>query len=100
MAASPTEESILDRLDNIAPPSMKQFDAFPKLPTTYKARSGERGFLTILVAAISFLLVLNDIGEYFFGWPTYGYGIDKNEQSYMDINVDLVVGMPCRCERA
>ena len=98
MAGSPGEESILDKLDSIAPPSMKQFDAFPKLPTTYKTRSGERGFLTVLVAFISFLLIANDISEYFWGWPTYGYGLDTNELSYMFVNVDLVVNMPCRCK--
>ena len=94
---SPSEESILDKLDKVAPASMKEFDAFPKLPTTYKARSGERGFLSILVAVVSFLLIVNDIGEYFLGWPTYSFGIDRTEQSFMNVNVDLVVNMPCRC---
>ena len=97
MSSSPTEESVLDKLDKAAPAALKQFDAFPKLPTTYKTRSGERGFLSILVAIISFLLVVNDIGEYFLGWPTYSFGVDKNEQSFMDVNVDLIVNMPCRC---
>lgn len=95
--SSPTEESILDKLDKVAPAALNQFDAFPKLPTTYKTRSGERGVLSIIVAIISFLLIVNDIGEYFLGWPTYSFGIDTNEQSFMDVNVDLIVNMPCRC---
>ena len=97
MSVTPTEESILDKLDKVAPASLNQFDAFPKLPTTYKSRSGGRGFLTILVAFISFLLIVNDIGEYFFGWPVYRFGIDRNETSFMAVNIDLIVNMPCRC---
>ena len=94
----PTEESILDKLDKVAPASLNQFDAFPKLPSTYKTRSGGRGVLTILVAVVSFLLVVNDIAEFIWGWPTYGFGIDKNEKSFMNVNIDLVVNMPCRCK--
>ncbi|KAH8118186.1 DUF1692-domain-containing protein [Phellopilus nigrolimitatus] len=93
---SPTEESLLDRLDKVAPAALNQFDAFPKLPLSYKARSGERGFLTVLVAVISLLLIANDIGEYIWGWPAYGFGIDHTKKSFMDVNVDLIVNMPCR----
>ncbi|EJD06811.1 DUF1692-domain-containing protein [Fomitiporia mediterranea MF3/22] len=96
MSVSPTDESILDKLDKIAPAALNQFDAFPKLPSTYKARSGGRGFLTVLVAFISFLLVVNDIGEYIFGWPTYKFGLDNRPGHYLAINVDLVVNMPCK----
>jgi hypothetical protein len=51
-------------LDSLAP--LKEFDAFPKLPSTYKSRSEGRGFLTIFVALLSVLLVLNDVAEYWF----------------------------------
>ena len=100
MSVSPTEESILDKLDKVAPAALNQFDAFPKLPSTYKARSGGRGFLTVLVALISFLLIANDIGEYFWGWPTYEFGMDRNDESFMAVNIDLIVNMPCRCTRS
>ncbi|KAL5485876.1 hypothetical protein ACEPAI_6919 [Sanghuangporus weigelae] len=96
MSVSPTDESILDKLDKVAPASLNQFDAFPKLPSTYKARSGGRGFLTVLVALVSFLLIVNDIGEYFWGWPVYEFGMDRNEESFMAVNIDLIVNMPCR----
>lgn len=92
------EESILDKLDKAAPASLNQFDAFPKLPTTYKARSGERGFLTLLVAFVSFILVVNDISEFIWGWPTYDFGVDHDNKSFMNVNVDIVVNMPCGCE--
>ncbi|KAG1767910.1 endoplasmic reticulum vesicle transporter-domain-containing protein [Suillus occidentalis] len=86
--------SILDQLDAVVP--LARFDAFPKLPSTYKARSESRGFFTLLVALIAILLVLNDIGEYIWGWPDYEFGIDSQDQSHLNVNVDMVVNMPCQ----
>lgn len=98
MSSPTSEESLLAKLDKVAPAALNQFDAFPKLPSTYKARSGGRGFLTLLVGLVSFLLIVNDIGEYFWGWPTYGFSIDHRGGDFMDVNVDIVVNMPCKCE--
>jgi hypothetical protein len=91
------ELSLLDKIDAIAPAPLKSFDAFPKLPSTYRKRSSERGFLTLFIALIAFLLVANDIGEFLWGWPDYEFGVDYTPTSYLDVNVDLIVNMPCRC---
>ncbi|KAI0636321.1 DUF1692-domain-containing protein [Trametes polyzona] len=92
----PGSPSILDKLDDIVPAPLAQFDAFPKVPSTYKTRSESRGFLTIFVAFVAFLLVLNDIGEYIWGWPDYEFGVDTDQSNALDINVDMVVNMPCQ----
>jgi len=84
-------------MDKGAGESLRQFDAFPKLPSTYKTRSQGGGFITILVAVISFLLVVNDIAEFIWGWPDYEFSVDKDGESFMNINVDMVVNMPCKC---
>ncbi|KAI6035703.1 endoplasmic reticulum vesicle transporter-domain-containing protein [Pisolithus marmoratus] len=73
-----------------------QFDAFPKLPSAYKSRSESRGLFTVLVALIAILLVLNDLGEYIWGWPDYEFSVDTMSDSFMDVNVDMVVNMPCQ----
>ncbi len=91
-------ESILDKIDKAAPASLNQFDAFPKLPSSYKARSGGGGLLTLVVALVSFLLIVNDIGEWIWGWPSYSFDVDPNKGSFMDVNVDVLVNMPCGCE--
>lgn len=91
------EQSILDKLDSMGEP-LKQFDAFPKIPTTYKSRRGEGGLLTLFAALLSIVLILNDVAEYVWGWPDHEFSVDKSRQSYMPINVDLVVNMPCHCE--
>ncbi|KAI0373635.1 DUF1692-domain-containing protein [Pilatotrama ljubarskyi] len=92
----PSSPSILDKLDEIVPAPLAQFDAFPKVPSSYKTRSESRGFLTIFVALLAFLLVLNDIGEYIWGWPDYEFGVDTDQSNALDINVDMVVNMPCQ----
>lgn len=92
------EPTILDKLDSSIPANLQKFDAFPKLPTTYKQRSESRGFLTIGVGLICLLLLLNDIGEFIWGWPDYEFGVDTGKDSHMNVNVDLVVNMPCACE--
>ncbi|KAH8979567.1 DUF1692-domain-containing protein [Lactarius akahatsu] len=84
------------RSDAVAPATLKSFDAFPKLPSTYRTRSSERGFLTLFIAFIALLLVANDIGEFVWGWPDYEFGVDHTPASYLDVNVDLIVNMPCR----
>jgi hypothetical protein len=97
---SQEELSLLEKIDAIAPAPLKSFDAFPKLPSTYRARSSERGFLTLFISFIAFLLVANDIGEFLWGWPDFEFGVDHVPTSYMDVNVDLIVNMPCKCTKA
>ncbi|KZT06078.1 DUF1692-domain-containing protein [Laetiporus sulphureus 93-53] len=92
-SGSPT---LLDKLDEIVPAPLAQFDAFPKVPSTYKTRSESRGFLTLFVAIVAFLLILNDLGEYIWGWPDYEFSVDTDSANDLNINVDLVVNMPCR----
>jgi hypothetical protein len=89
------DTSLLEKLDAAVPAQLTKFDAFPKLPSTYKQRSESRGFLTLLIGLITFLLILNDIGEFIWGWPDYEFSVDKENNSYMNVNVDLVINMPC-----
>lgn len=89
------DSSLLDKLDSAVPAPLAKFDAFPKLPSTYKTRTESRGFMTIFVILLAFLLMLNDIGEYIWGWPDFEFSVDDNKSSFLDVNVDLVVNMPC-----
>ncbi|KAL9714534.1 hypothetical protein Ac2012v2_002848 [Leucoagaricus gongylophorus] len=95
MARSEDESSVLSKLDAAAAPLTK-FDAFPKVPSAYKARSEGRGFMTVFVMFVVFMFMLNDIGEYLWGWPEYRFNVDKDNAPYMFINLDMVVNMPCR----
>jgi hypothetical protein len=90
--------TVIQRIEDLIPPSLTRFDAFPKLPKAYKARSESRGFLTIGVLFLALLLMLNDIGEYVWGWPDHEFGVDTDTASFLPINLDLTVNMPCHCE--
>ena len=94
------ELSLLDKIDAVTPTPLTSFDAFPKLPSTYRTRSSERGFLTLFIGFIAFLLVANDIAEFLWGWPDHEFGVDHTPPSYLDVNVDLIVNMPCRCAKS
>ncbi|KAG6841160.1 hypothetical protein C0991_001288 [Blastosporella zonata] len=93
---SSEDSSILDKLDSAVPAPLAKFDAFPKIPSTYKSRSESRGFMTVFVTLLALLLMLNDIAEYIWGWPDQEFSIDNNTSSYMGVNVDIVVAMPCK----
>lgn len=96
--SEPDSPSLLDKLDGIVPAPLAEFDAFPKLPSAYKARSESRGFLTLFVGILAFFLILNDLGEYIWGWPHYEFSVDRDRNNNMNVNVDLVVNMPCQCK--
>ncbi|KIK95031.1 hypothetical protein PAXRUDRAFT_33197 [Paxillus rubicundulus Ve08.2h10] len=93
-ASAAKGQSLLGKFDSDG--SLARFDAFPKLPSTYKARSESRGLLTLCVALFSLLLVLNDFAEYIWGWPDYEFSVDIQGASFMDVNVDMVVNTPCQ----
>ena len=98
MSSTPSEESsLLDKLELDTTPLTK-FDAFPKLPSSYKARSESRGFMTLFVAFLAFMLVVNDIGEFIWGWPDFEFSVDSYPSKYLTINMDMVVAMPCHCK--
>ncbi len=89
-------DSLLEKLDNVAP--IQKFDAFPKLPPTYKSRTAGCGFITVSVFLLSMLLVMNDLHEYIWGWPDQEFSVDKKVADIMTMNVDMVVHMPCACK--
>ncbi|KAF8054932.1 endoplasmic reticulum-golgi intermediate compartment protein 2 [Lyophyllum atratum] len=93
---SSDDASLLDKLDSAVPAPLANFDAFPKLPSTYKSRSESRGFMTVFVALLAVLLMLNDVAEYVWGWPDQEFSVDGNKSSWMGINVDIVVNMQCK----
>jgi hypothetical protein len=54
--------------------------------------------LCLIVTIISFILILNDLGDYLWGWREYEFTVDNNLATIMYVNVDLVVNMPCHCK--
>ena len=90
------DKSLLEKLDAIAP--LKEFDAFPKVANSYTKHTTLGAVATVVVILMSFLLSLNDIGEFVWGWPDFEYSVDRRLKSTLDINLDMVVNMPCMRE--
>jgi hypothetical protein len=90
------DKSLLEQLDEIAP--IKKFDAFPKLPSSYRSRTKFGGLMTIVVVALSLMLILNDVAEFIWGWSDYEFAVDRDQHRLLNINVDIVVNTPCGCE--
>ena len=40
----------------------------------------------------------NDLGDYLYGPPDYGFQVDHTLEKDLQLNVDMTVAMPCRCE--
>jgi len=76
-------------------PPLREFDAFPKVASTYKSKSSRGGVITVLVAATVLILVWHELREYLFGDPTYSFHVDHGVGHALQINVDLTVAMPC-----
>ncbi|EJU05029.1 DUF1692-domain-containing protein [Dacryopinax primogenitus] len=92
--ASTSDDSLLSKLDSIGAP-LKSFDAFPKVPSTYRTRSSGGGFITLGIALLCLLLVLNDWAEYVWGTTTWRFVVDDKIEKEMMLNVDITVAMPC-----
>ena len=90
------EQSLLAKLDSVVPAPLADYDAFPKLPSSYKARSESRGLLTVFVGFLALLMMLNDIGEFVWGWPDYEFSVDTDKSNFLNINVDVLLNMQCR----
>ncbi|KAH7101967.1 DUF1692-domain-containing protein [Auriculariales sp. MPI-PUGE-AT-0066] len=88
------DTGLMEKLDSLGEP-LKAFDAFPKVQATYKTRRGGGGLITVLACALSVLLILNDVAEYLWGWSDHEFSVDRSRQSYIPINFDIVVAMPC-----
>ena len=56
------------------------FDVFPKMASTYRTRTGERGSSPSLLSSFVFL---NDVGEFVWGWPDYEFGVDSTRMGHV-----------------
>ncbi|KZT51802.1 DUF1692-domain-containing protein [Calocera cornea HHB12733] len=89
-----TDDSLLSKLDALGTP-LKSFDAFPKVPASYRTRSSGGGFVTLGIVLLCLLLVLNDLAEYVWGMTTYKFIVDDEIAKDLRLNVDITVAMPC-----
>lgn len=74
---------------------VRTFDAFPKVSAEHSVRSQRGGLSTVLTVFFMLLIAWIEIGGYLGGYTDRRFAVDKQIRLALDINVDMVVAMPC-----
>ena len=75
--------------------TIKEFDAFPKVPDTYQETSTSGGTVSILAFLFIGILVISEFLYYTDKITKYSYEVDADADHKIRINVDLTVAMEC-----
>lgn len=74
---------------------VKELDAFPKVPESYKETTATGGGVSILTFVIIIILVISEIIYYSESELEFDYLVDTNVDGKLKINVDITVSMKC-----
>lgn len=74
---------------------VKELDAFPKVPESYKETTATGGGVSILTFLIIIILVISEIIYYSESELEFDYMVDTNVDGKIKINVDITVSMKC-----
>ncbi|XP_067654341.1 endoplasmic reticulum-Golgi intermediate compartment protein 2-like [Haliotis asinina] len=74
---------------------VKELDAFPKVPESYKETTATGGGLSIFTFIIIGILVISEIKYYTDTELKFDYEVDTNVTGKIKINVDMTVAMKC-----
>jgi len=76
--------------------TVKELDAFPKVPETYKEPStAGRGTLSAATFLLIAFLVLSEIGYHMDSDLTFDYKVDLDKNETVKLNIDVTVAMQC-----
>lgn len=75
---------------------VRVFDAFPKVAPEASVRSQRGGFSTVLTMFCGLLIVWIQIGGYLGGYVDRQFAVDNEIRSDLQINIDMLVAMPCQ----
>lgn len=75
--------------------SVKDLDAFPKVPESFVETTVSGGTISIICFILIGLFVISEIVYYSTSRFRFRYGVDPNFDHKLKINIDLTVAMPC-----
>ncbi|OBA19704.1 DUF1692-domain-containing protein [Metschnikowia bicuspidata var. bicuspidata NRRL YB-4993] len=75
---------------------VKVFDAFSKVAPEASVRSQRGGLSTVLTVLCMLMIMWVQIGGFLGGYVDRRFAVDNEIRLSLDINVDLVVAMPCQ----
>lgn len=75
--------------------AFKAFDAFPKTKPTYQEKTSNGGVWTLVLICASVLLTFTEMKRWWVGYTTHSFSVEQGVGRDLQINLDLVVKMPC-----
>ncbi|KAF6772607.1 hypothetical protein AHF37_09675 [Paragonimus kellicotti] len=74
---------------------LQALDVFPKLPDDCKKATTGGGAITLVTAILCILLIFSEISNYVKSKYEYGYEVDRDFDTKIQINIDLTVATKC-----
>ncbi|GEQ71838.1 hypothetical protein JCM33374_g5524 [Metschnikowia sp. JCM 33374] len=75
---------------------VQAFDAFPKVAPEASVRSERGGLSTVLTILCMLMIIWVQVGGFLGGYVDRRFAVDKEIRSSLEINIDMVVAMPCQ----
>ncbi|KAJ2865252.1 hypothetical protein FB639_005125, partial [Coemansia asiatica] len=74
---------------------LQRLDAFNKMETVYQDHSSSGGLLSLLVVLAMVMVVVSELKRYLEYKQEQSFSIDSNMQHPLQINIGMIVAMPC-----
>ncbi|KAI5286583.1 hypothetical protein KEM54_006665 [Ascosphaera aggregata] len=74
---------------------LRSFDAFPKTKADYTFATRRGGQWTVIVMILCSLLAINELKNWYKGSESHHFSVEKGVSRQIQMNIDLVVKMPC-----
>ncbi|KAI5300993.1 hypothetical protein KEM56_002054 [Ascosphaera pollenicola] len=74
---------------------LRSFDAFPKTKADYTFSTRRGGQWTVVVMILCSLLAINELKNWYKGSESHHFSVEKGVSRQIQMNIDIVVKMPC-----
>ncbi|XP_043561561.1 endoplasmic reticulum-Golgi intermediate compartment protein 2-like isoform X1 [Chiloscyllium plagiosum] len=79
----------------VSPSTIKELDAFPKVPDVCVQTSISGGTVSLLTFTLIAILAIGEFSYFQDSWIQYNYQVDTNISSKLQVNLDITVAMQC-----
>ncbi|KAJ6087578.1 hypothetical protein N7467_006492 [Penicillium canescens] len=87
------DEDAFGEKSNLA--GLKTFDAFPKTKSSYTTPTRSGGVWTVLILIICTIFSISELKTWWRGTEHYQFSVEKGVSHELQLNLDIVVDMPC-----
>jgi len=80
---------------DLAPSTIRTFDAFPKVDSAYTTRTSRNGIISVVIILFIACFSVSEFSRYLSGQETHRFSVEKKIEQRMRLNVDITVAMEC-----